>query len=849
MSDNNFSLLSEDDIRTKVVYPWLKDCGFSDKDICIEYSIKLRIGKGLKTINSRTDILVKSVNGSNLLIVEVKRPNHSLNEEDKQQALSYARSLAEGGIAPFTVLTNGKDVAIYDSITGDKVIGNIIPSNHPYVENGFHVSGDSLKAKAEALEYLISLSVENLLTFCRAQVEYRMKLLKGNDIFSGKKYIPQLYVSRNKARKELDKKLFGDDKNKPNQFVLVVGSPQHGKTCFMCNTIESYLKKGIPALFYPAISLKNGLLKEIQEDFEWFLGNQTNSFQLINNLRRITQQIGKEIIIFIDGWNEIVEQALNLNDECQRLHFENIKFILSTTSPSVSRLLQDTAANLTFIAGETKLNTAAIQKLTSTPLENTKELNLVQIREFDDNEMRRGKKLYERAYNTRFADDSNILKNPFYLRLAAEVHTDGLVPSFATRTQLLKMGLVRKAAIRSIKEIDLFSTLNEIARIIIEKDTPFCCTELPLRLQSEKEFSRWIECGIFICANEKEIPEIDFYYTHEKDYSIAIINQKFHEKLVDVNEQLILNQLQCIIKTESGQSALRWFFSCPEYSYILKNVFVLSVSKIEENELIINILSDSILNQVNLNNNYSFHWLEGYLSRIISIEINPEKRYNTLSILIYSLLKSIDQENQKEKYRLWMRLLVKYDNREENLGIEDTLVCHYYGVDGFRGYLETEANTTLDIDLFEQLILDRDFEIANNAASYLTYAYPMLMLNKLPLFKQDYEQNGLPGFNIIIEKSCCHIISELNEMYYGGICPGALDDVEEGDYWIEEEYYQQKALWQPILKIIDPQSKLYSNIVGLLDDLAQYLEEDDNSLKKTLTNDPNQLKIDFGDMD
>lgn len=845
MSDNNFSLLSEDDIRTKVVYPWLKDCGFSDKDICIEYSIKLRIGKGLKTINSRTDILVKSIIGSNLLIVEVKRPNHSLNEEDKQQGLSYARSLTEGGIAPFTVLTNGKDVAIYDSITGDKVIGNVIPSNHPYVENGFRVSGDSLKAKAEALEYLISLSADNLLIFCNAQVKYRMELLKSEDFFSGKKYIPQLHVKRFKAREELDKKLFGNDENKSYQFVLVVGSPQHGKTCFMCNTIESYLKKGIPTLFYPAISLKNGLLNEIQEDFEWFFGNQNNPSQLINKLCKITQQAGKEMIIFIDGWNEMIEQALIINNECQRLQQSNIKIVLSTTSPSVSRLLQDEAANLTFIAGEAKLSAAAIQKLTTQPLENTKELSIVQIGKFDDYELKRGKRLHERAYNTKFSDDNNLPKDPFYLRIAAEVYANSIVPPFATGTQLIKMGLLQRAARRGIREIDLFSTLNDIAGIIIEKDAPFGCIDLPITLRSEKALSSWIESAIFIHLHNKEIPEIDFYYTHEKDYSIAILNRRLHETLCNSKEEVVFNELQCLLKTESGQNALRWFFSCPEYVSILKRIFILLFPITTENKAITKLLADSILNQVNLNNENSFDWLEEYIIEIISTQRNQNDSFTIPSVLIYSLLKSLDEDKEKEKYEFWMRLLVKYDNSAEELSLEESLVFQYYG-----GEDKSCFDENIDISLFEKLILDEDIEIACNAAKLLSYASYLYTLANLPSIIKYYQDNNRPGIDRILECSCCYILCQIDEDYYGCFgCPGLLTDAEQGDENIIEEYYQQKAFWQPILKIIDPQSKLYSNIIGLLDDLAQYLEEDDNSLKKTLTNDPNQLKINFGDID
>lgn len=37
--------LSEGDIRTKVVYEWLRDCGRKKSDISIEYSIKIQLEK------------------------------------------------------------------------------------------------------------------------------------------------------------------------------------------------------------------------------------------------------------------------------------------------------------------------------------------------------------------------------------------------------------------------------------------------------------------------------------------------------------------------------------------------------------------------------------------------------------------------------------------------------------------------------------------------------------------------------------------------------------------------------------------------------------------------------------
>src|ERR1041384_2995814 len=105
MGSTRSALVSEDDIRTKVVHQWLKNCGISEKEISIESTITIQLGRGKKTFISRSDVIVKNSAGNNLFIVEVKEPEHDLKTADQAQAISYARALAEGGIAPFTVLT------------------------------------------------------------------------------------------------------------------------------------------------------------------------------------------------------------------------------------------------------------------------------------------------------------------------------------------------------------------------------------------------------------------------------------------------------------------------------------------------------------------------------------------------------------------------------------------------------------------------------------------------------------------------------------------------------------------------------------------------------------------------
>ena len=247
---------SEEDIRTHVVARWLSEHGFSANEIKVERSFELRLGRNVYRVGSdqplnvarpRTDLLVRSVDGRNLIIIEVKAESESLTERDREQAISYARLLREGGIAPFSVLTNGRQTEIYDSITRERIDGETVPLNHRYARAGFRITGEDIEStRAEALERFVSLSPTNLLAFCRSQVGSQMRLLRSDNLYSGKKYIPALYVRRREPEKQLRKMLTEERR----RLVLVTGEPQQGKTNFVCNAVEECLARGEPCLFH-----------------------------------------------------------------------------------------------------------------------------------------------------------------------------------------------------------------------------------------------------------------------------------------------------------------------------------------------------------------------------------------------------------------------------------------------------------------------------------------------------------------------------------------------------------------------------------------------------------------------
>ncbi|MEY3498585.1 MAG: hypothetical protein RL308_254 [Bacteroidota bacterium] len=829
-------LLSEDDVRTKVVYEWLKDCSIEPNEISIEFTIKLKLGHGVRTIYSRSDILVRNSKGDNLLIIEVKKPNHQLHQDDKSQAISYARALAEGGIAPFTVLTNGTDTLIFDSVSGEELSGNSVQASHKYVKNQFKVTGDALSAYSEALNYLVSVSDDNLLEFCKGQTQYRMSLLKSDDLFSGKKYIPQTYVDRIGPKKELDDKLFLNESTW--DVLLVTGPPQHGKTSFVCNVIDTYQSRNIPCLFYPAISLKEGLLNALIDDFQWAFNSNFSIVQMAQRLNSILERSNLHLVIVIDGWNEMFDTPLRLNEECRRLNSGRIKVVISSTSASLERMLYDGAGNFEFIGSAVKLKREQIRKLCSEPLQNTKDLGVLQIGKFNSEELAEAKLKYEKAFHVQFEEGGNLPNEPYYLRLASEQYANCTIPAFANRSSLIHNSLIAKGRRSNIVELELLRGLIALSEVLFSRDTPIELVSMPVMFNSTS-LTFWCESAILQELKNDISTKIDFYYSHDRDYSVAILYRKWHELFQNSTPiKEITNELLQTTSTEVGRSALQWFLSCPDYIDHLRIVFS-ALSKVS-NENLLKIVIQSILSQVKLNNKIEFVWLEKYLSELISIEKNQGIEESKVVQLIYAYIISIDRVKDKTHFEFWISILLKYDNSIDDLGIDDSFMSQIYGeIEGFDGYL----SSALDIDLFEMLLLHHDEEVATKAALYLAYASPKEFLESYANYSEkifDVRGDG----KIILKLACDKVANYLGDIYYGYMCPGVLDGAEEGDDYLREDYYRLKPLLVPIIGTYSFTS-IGEYLMNLLNNLRIKASINEEIDEETHFDDPDQLKFDL----
>lgn len=317
---------TEEDIKNKFVLPVLGGMGFEVSDIYFEKSIFLRLGKNVYKVDSdeqiekgmgRLDILIKGVNGKNLFIIEVKQDEKTINSEDIDQGISYARLVDP--IAPFTIITNGKELKIFDSITKEDV-SNLLNKEKVIAHK---MNLDIQDAYIEALEYFVNYSVENVQIFCKLQVLDNIQPILGSTTDRDKKYIPELYVPIKNLNRQFDLFL-----NSERAVFAIIGDSGKGKTCFTCGLASEKLAQ-FPVLFYRGVNLSENLTKTIGEDFNWFFSSSHDDIAILKKIDRIFRD--KKILIFIDGIDEWPEKnkVQALSAFVSRIKHRNYKIILS----------------------------------------------------------------------------------------------------------------------------------------------------------------------------------------------------------------------------------------------------------------------------------------------------------------------------------------------------------------------------------------------------------------------------------------------------------------------------------------------------------------------------------------
>ena len=321
--------MNEEEVKVRVVLPWLDRLGIDRTEIQLERTFSVRIGRSTVPVGApsgenaqkrgRLDLLVKR-GEQNLFIVEVKGEGIPLEDADRDQAISYARLVHP--IAPFAVVTNGIEWRIYDAVTKQNVEAREIQKG-----SDFTVSLSD-EDRAAAAEFFLGYSIENLLSFCRVQVDTSLGPLRGKPGDPSRRYLPDCHVEREEFRNVVTDFLGG-----ASPMLAVVADSGHGKTSSACYLAERLLDHGLPVLYFRGLMLEGALLAGLQEEFGWTFSEQLNPIALVRRIQRCVAT--RSLLIVLDGIDEwSYEQApQHLANTIRHLDGGPIR-VLATSGPA-----------------------------------------------------------------------------------------------------------------------------------------------------------------------------------------------------------------------------------------------------------------------------------------------------------------------------------------------------------------------------------------------------------------------------------------------------------------------------------------------------------------------------------
>lgn len=336
--------MNEEEVKTNIVLPYLQRLGLRSNELSFETSFSLQIGTNKVSVNGRDptrsviggrlDTLIRR-GATNLLILELKESGHTLTDDDRNQAISYARLVHP--IAPYAVLTNGTTWRIFDTITKAE-----LQPEQVTIKDSYRLSLPDA-ARDDALGLFLGYSVENLLQFCRSQVNEQLKPLIGSPQDLSKKYIPELTTPRAALLAELA--VF--EKADSNGFLLLAEAGI-GKTSALCDYARGRLAEGKPTLFFSGASIEADLMPALTSEFGWTFAEDLTPVVLIRRLSDLAKDTPVVIAVdAIDEWTYSQRGASLLNLLRGSRNFR-IKFVFSCRTAVWEGISQSRGSDIGF---------------------------------------------------------------------------------------------------------------------------------------------------------------------------------------------------------------------------------------------------------------------------------------------------------------------------------------------------------------------------------------------------------------------------------------------------------------------------------------------------------------------
>lgn len=500
--------MNEEEVKVKYVLPWLKQAGVDLNDLQFELTFSVKIGRRAVTVGSksklsagaRLDILVRR-GDRNLFVVETKEADKSLSDEDRDQAVSYARLVHP--VAPYAIVTNGIEYRLYDSITKQRIDPDKIKVR------GF----DAVLPDPDILEaqrLFLGLNRSNLALFCQQQVASELRLVKGT-VDDGKKYVPELHVPREVVQKEISEFYSGTPPG-----LLLVGQPGQGKTCELCWIAESLIAKGQSVLFFNGFSLPNSLIGAIADEFSWTFGGSDLPTQVVQRLESVLAGETLTIIVdAIDEW-ESDSRSSQVASILRAAETRKLRIILSCKASTVDLFLshRGNPTHTSILARRVDLTTLP-----------AREFHLALER-------------YRLAYQFFGGFETTVLKqareNPFLLRVLFDVARNSRVKHLTFTSAQFFEEYYERSLLKTRDRREAAQTLEAVALHLYQLNVDRAHetavgTALGLR-PNESIMEDLFECGLLVrSVGDRSDTTIGFYIQQIRDYVVAFVAMKFNK--------------------------------------------------------------------------------------------------------------------------------------------------------------------------------------------------------------------------------------------------------------------------------------------------------------------------------
>lgn len=281
-------------------------------------------GMRLWQAEGRADIII-SKDGRPLAVVEVKREDKTLTDDDRKQGLSYAALLTPR--PPLVIVTNGATTRIYDTASGE-----------PWVRDG---DGDEVIAKlfenaSKMAAAAMSWAVETLMgpdagvwaSAVRARTKQFIAGQTGEIDDSRKTFASGLCFPRAVTR-ELREAL-----DEGGRLLLVSGAPLVGKTHVLRELAEAYADSDDFAVFMVREGGGAGLFQRIANVLSAALEWSIEPNDVRQWLRRLSNaENGPALVLAIDGLRAGSALAAGLEELAESGFGEGLRLIAATDDP------------------------------------------------------------------------------------------------------------------------------------------------------------------------------------------------------------------------------------------------------------------------------------------------------------------------------------------------------------------------------------------------------------------------------------------------------------------------------------------------------------------------------------